>query len=151
MWHISKEQLILFPLVPLLHHVCHAWPRYIAIKDDNVSFPLFASFCELDKSSIAAEIVNISCQLIIYFLEIWTTWWLQLFHVIWRIICAHLTWFTGCLGNYLAMLRWDMQDMLHRCQLACDEIRGGYVEDVGAIKGLGQKIILPIITQNKSW
>ena len=24
MWHISKEQLILFPLVPFLHQVCHA-------------------------------------------------------------------------------------------------------------------------------
>ena len=23
-WHFSKEQLILFPLVPFLHHVCHA-------------------------------------------------------------------------------------------------------------------------------
>ena len=28
------------------------------------------------------------------------------------------------------MVRQDMQDMLHRCQL-CVEIRGGYVEDVG--------------------
>ena len=24
MWPISKEKLILFPLVPFLHHVCHA-------------------------------------------------------------------------------------------------------------------------------
>ena len=29
------------------------------------------------------------------------------------------------------MVSQDMQDMLHRCQL-CIEIRGGYVEDVGA-------------------
>ena len=32
---------------------------------------------------------------------------------------------------YLAMVRQDLQDMLHRCQL-CVEIRGGYVEDEGA-------------------
>ena len=38
---------------------------------------------------------HISCQLIISFLEIWTRC-LQLFLVICRIICAHLTWFTRC-------------------------------------------------------
>ena len=35
MWPISKEQLILFPLVPFLHHVCRMI-EYIAIEDDNV-------------------------------------------------------------------------------------------------------------------
>ena len=34
-------------------------------------------------------------------------------------------------GNYLAMVRQDIQDMVHRCQI-CIEIRGGYVADVGA-------------------
>ena len=38
---------------------------------------------------------------------------------------------SGYLGIYLAMVRQDLKDMLHRCQL-CVEIRGGYVEDVGA-------------------
>ena len=41
-------------------------------------------------------------------------------------------------GNILAMVRQDMQDMLHSCQL-CVEIRGGYVEDVGAQKVQGRK------------
>ena len=37
--------------------------------------------------------------------------------------------------------------MLHRCQL-CVEIRGGYVEDVGAQKVQDRKyIIIPIITK----
>ena len=32
MWPVCKEQLILFPLVPFLHHVCHAFmTEYIAI------------------------------------------------------------------------------------------------------------------------
>ena len=36
---ICKDQLILFPLVPFLHHVRHAHlTGYIAIEDDNVSF-----------------------------------------------------------------------------------------------------------------
>ena len=42
-------------------------------------------------------------------------------------IRAYLTWINGCsscLGNYLAMVSQDKQDMLHRCQL-CVEIRGG--------------------------
>ena len=46
-------------------------------------------------------------------------------------IRVHLTLINGCLGTYLAMVRQDMQDMLHCCQL-CTEIRGGYVDDVGA-------------------
>ena len=36
MWPISKEQLILFPLVPFLHHVYMSlMTEYIAIEDDN--------------------------------------------------------------------------------------------------------------------
>ena len=93
---------------------------------------------------------HISCHVIISFLEIWTTMCLQRFLVILRIIQAYLTWINGCLGNHLAMVRQDKQDMLHRYQL-CVEISGGYVENVGAIKVPGKKIILPIITQIKSW
>ena len=42
-WHISKEQLILFPLVHFLHQVCHSMTEYIAIEDDNV----MTHFCEV--------------------------------------------------------------------------------------------------------
>ena len=35
------------------------------------------------------------------------------------------------LGIYLSMVRQDLQNMPHRYQL-CVELRGGYVEDVGA-------------------
>ena len=41
------------------------------------------------------------------------------------------------LGNLqLAMVRQDMQDVLHRCQL-CVEISGGYVENTGVNPGGG--------------
>ena len=38
-YNISKEQLILFPLVPFVHHVCHVscMTEYIAIEDDNAT------------------------------------------------------------------------------------------------------------------
>ena len=36
------------------------------------------------------------------------------------------------------MMRQDIQDMLHRCQI-CIEIRDGYVEDVGEWKDHGRK------------
>ena len=32
MWHTSKEQRILFPLVPIWHHVCYAWPSTLPLK-----------------------------------------------------------------------------------------------------------------------
>ena len=32
MWHISKEQLIIFPLVPFLDQVCHAWLSKLPLK-----------------------------------------------------------------------------------------------------------------------
>ena len=43
MWPISKEQLIYFPLVPLLHHVCHAWPSTLPLKM-TMSYPTFCKF-----------------------------------------------------------------------------------------------------------
>ena len=47
MWHIhvSKEQLILFPLVPFSHqvHVCHAWPSTLPLKM-TMSWPTFCKF-----------------------------------------------------------------------------------------------------------
>ena len=92
----------------------------------------------------------ISCQayqVFISFLEIWTTRCLQLLLVILRIMHAYLAWIDGCLGNYLAMVRQDMQDMLHRCQ-PCIEIRGGYILKMWVhLKTIGQKIILPIINK----
>ena len=40
MWHISEEQLNLFPLVPFLHQVCHAWPSALPLKMTIGPFPL---------------------------------------------------------------------------------------------------------------
>ena len=54
MWHISKGQLILFPLVPFLHRVCHAWPITLPLKM-TMSVSIFCKFCELDKSIIAKQ------------------------------------------------------------------------------------------------
>ena len=56
---------------------------------------------------------------------------MQLLLVLLRIFRAYLTRISRYLGIYLAMVRQDLQDMLHRCQL-CVETRGGYVEDVDA-------------------
>ena len=80
--------------------------------------PLFASFVNRIKASLpnmhcngeAAEIATShSCQVIISFLEIWTTRCLQLLLVILRsedYIWSYLTWInwcSSCLGNYLAI------------------------------------------------
>ena len=141
-WHTTKEQLILYPLVPFLHHECHAWPSTLPLKME-CHFPLFASFVNRIKASLPNNAMV----------------WLQrlprlmpgdqflsgkLNYKVPAIspcvpephIRAYLTWINGCsscVGNYLAMVSQLMQDMLHRCQL-CVEIRGGYVEDVGAQK-----------------
>ena len=132
MWHTSKEQIILFPLVPFLHHECHAWPSTLPLKM-TVSYPTFCKFSESDKSLIAkqcngvARDRHISCH--DHFLS-----GILNDNVLATSPCDHedhirayLTWINGCsscLGNYLAMESQDMQDMLHRCQL-CVEIRGG--------------------------
>ena len=45
MWHISEEQLILISIGTFLAcRICHTCTEYIAIEDDNVMCPLFASF-----------------------------------------------------------------------------------------------------------
>ena len=36
MWPVYNEQLILFPLVPFLHHIMSRITEYIAIEDDIV-------------------------------------------------------------------------------------------------------------------
>ena len=43
MWHISEEQLILFPYVPSLHQVCHAWLSTLPMKM-TMSWPTFCKF-----------------------------------------------------------------------------------------------------------
>ena len=70
---------------------------------------------------------------------------LQLLLAILTIIWSYMRWINGCLGNFLAMVRQDMQDMLHCCQL-CVEIKGEWCWRCRCIKGPGQKIILPIIS-----
>ena len=109
MWHISKEQLILFPLVPFLYHVCHAWPSILPLKMP-MSLSTFCKFCELDKRVIAKQCNGVAAENVTSH-EIWTTGYFQLLLVILRIIWSYLTWINGCLGNYLAMVRQDMQDM----------------------------------------
>ena len=82
MWHIGKEQLILFLLVPFLHQVCHAWPSTLPLKM-TMSWPTFCKFWQFDKSPIDKQCNGcgcwnclISCQpcqvneVIISFLEI---------------------------------------------------------------------------------
>ena len=148
MWHIGEEQLILFLLVPFLHQVCHAWPSTLPLKM-TMSWPTFCKFWQLDKSPIdkqcngvAAEIVSSHARWMRgdHFIsgKFWIARYLQLLLVLLRIFRAYLTRISRYLGIYLAMVRQDLQDMLHRCQL-CVEIRGGYVEDVDALKDQGRK------------
>ena len=100
MWRISKEQLIFFPLVPFLYHVCHAWPSTLPLKM-TMSLSTFCKFCE-------SENVTSHARRSFSFLEIWTTGYLPLLLVLLRIIWSYLTWINGCSGNYLAMVRQDM-------------------------------------------
>ena len=62
MWHTSKEQLIFFPLVPFLHHVCHAWPSTLPLKM-TMSCPTFCKFCESDKSLIAKQCNGVAAEI----------------------------------------------------------------------------------------
>ena len=58
MWHISKEQLILFPLVPFLHQVCYAWPSTLPLKM-TMSWPTFCKFSYLGwKTAVNAVVGN---------------------------------------------------------------------------------------------
>ena len=116
MWHVREEQLILFPLVPFLHQVCHAWPSTLPLKMP-MSRPTFCKFWQLDKSAIAkqcngvaAEIVSSHARWSFPFWKIWKTRCLPLPLVLSRIFWAYLTWISGYLGIYLAMVRQDLQD-----------------------------------------
>ena len=151
-WHISKEQLILFPLVHFLHQVCHAWPSTLPLKM-TMSWPTVCKFGQLDKSviakqcnDVAAEIVSSHARWSFPFWKIVITRCLQLLLVLLRIVRVYLTWISGYLGIYLATgktgpsghspllscLRWNQRWICWRCW---------------CIKGPGQKIILPIITK----
>ena len=109
-----------------------------------------ASLPNNDMNGVVPEIVTSNARWSFSFLKIWTTRYLQLVLVMWRIIRVYLKWINGCFGNYLAMVRRDIQDMLHRCQI-CIEIRGGYVEDVGAWKDHGRKYLPSDHCKSKSW
>ena len=64
MWqHVNKEQLNFFPLVPFLHHVCHAWPSTLPLKM-TMSFPTLCKFCELDKSVIAKQCNGVAAEIV---------------------------------------------------------------------------------------
>ena len=56
MWHISKEQLINFPLVPFLHQVCHAWRVHCHWRW-QCHDPLFASFDNWIKASLPNSVM----------------------------------------------------------------------------------------------
>ena len=138
MWHINKEQLILFPLVPFLHQVCHAWPSTLPLKV-TMSFSTFCRFYEFDKIVIAKQCNGVDSEIVTFHAR----WSFPFWKFEYQGACdfslwswesfgrIYMRWINGCLGNYLAMVRQHIQDMLHCCQL-CVEIRGGYVEDVGA-------------------
>ena len=139
MWHTGEEQLILFLLVPFLHQVCHAWPSIHCHWRWHCHDPLFASFDNWIKAPLTNSVMVWLLKLSHlmpgkwgdHFLsgKFWIARYLQLLLVLLRIFRAYLTRISRYLGIYLAMVRQDLQDMLHRCQL-CVEIRGGYVEDV---------------------
>ena len=58
MWHICKEQVILFPLVPFLYHVCHTLcPSTLPLKM-TMSLSTYCKFCELDELRIIAKQCN---------------------------------------------------------------------------------------------
>ena len=63
MWHISKDQLILFPLVHFLHQVCHAWPSTLPLKM-TMSWPTFCKFWQLDKSVIAKQCNGVAAEIV---------------------------------------------------------------------------------------
>ena len=63
MWPTSKEKLILFPLVPFLHHVCHAWSSTLPLKM-TMSVSTFCKFCDLDKSIIAIQCNCIAAEIV---------------------------------------------------------------------------------------
>ena len=61
--YTSKEQLIIFPLVPFLHHVCHAWPSTLPLKM-TMSVSTFCKFCKLDESVIAKQCNCITAEIV---------------------------------------------------------------------------------------
>ena len=96
---------------------------------------------------------HISCEEIFFlsgnlnnkvYLQLATSWSWGSFRRIWHELIAP-DW-------AIIWLWWDRTCRIcgHRCQLS-SEISGGYVEDDGCIKGPGQRIILPIITNAKYW
>ena len=96
MWHTSKEQLILFPLVPFFASCMSRMTEHIAIEDDNV-ISHFCKFCESDKSliakqcnGVAAEIATSHSRWSFPFLKFETIRCLQLLLVILRITFEHI-------------------------------------------------------------
>ena len=63
MWQINEEQLILFPLVPFLHQVCHAWPSTLPLKM-TMSWPTLCKFWQLDKSAIAKQCNGVAAEIV---------------------------------------------------------------------------------------
>ena len=116
--------------------------------------PLFASFDNWIKASLLNSVMVWLLKLShlmpgdqVPFWKIWITRCLQLLLVLLRIFQAYLTWISGYLGINLAMVRQDLQDMLHRCQLNLCWNQRWICWRCGCIKGPGQKIFLPIITK----
>ena len=91
----------------------------------KMSFPTFCKFFQLEKCVIAKQFNGVAAEN-------------DASHATWSFSPRDLEDHSGVfdmnswmLGNYLATVRQDMQDMLHRCHLYI-EISGGYVEDVDA-------------------
>ena len=138
---ISKEQLIFLPLVPFLHHVCHALPSTFLLKM-TMSFPTSCKFCKLDTSVIAKQCNGVAVEMF-HLMSLWS-------FPFWKFeqqgACNFSLWSWGSfvhirhelidiLGNYLAMVRQAIQDMVHRCQI-CIEIRWmccrcGCIKEIG--------------------
>ena len=95
------------------------------------NFPLFASVCKLDKSVIATQCNGVAAEIVGYHamwsfpfwkfeqqgacnLSLWS--WGSFMH-------AYLIWINGCLDNYLAMVRQDMQNIKRWICWRCGCIR----------------------------
>ena len=156
MWHTSKEQFILFPLVPFLHHECHAWPSTLPLKM-TVSYPTFCKFSESDKSliakqcnGVAAEIATPHARWPFSFLAFWTIMCLQLLLVILRITFEHIWHELMDVYHVWAIIwLWRARTCM-TCSTAVSfalKSEVDNVEDVGAQKVQDRKHILPIITK----
>ena len=87
------RQLILFALVPFLHHVCHTWPNVLPLKM-TMSVSTFCKFCTLDKSVIAIQCNCIAAEIVTSHAS-----WSFLFWKFWQDACNFSLWSGGSFAH----------------------------------------------------